>query len=106
MVQDKKQQRYRALSVRLSKIGYICQGSIGKVYTRCGNDYCPCAKNPAMKHGPYFMWTRKKNGKTVSKRLDKNQAKVLKSYRKNYQALKKIISEMKSLSEKTIFKEE
>lgn len=102
-MQPKNQQRYRKLSKQLTKIGYICQGSIGKVYTRCGNDYCPCSKDQSFKHGPYFMWTRKEKAKTVSKRLNKKQVALLKSYIKNYQTMKNIITEMKIFSEKTIF---
>ena len=98
-------QKYRTLTKQLANIGYICQGSIGIVYTRCGNDYCACAKNPHAKHGPYFMWTRKEKGKTVSKRLDKKQVTLLKSYMKNYNNLKNVIAVMKSLSEKSIFQE-
>lgn len=98
-------EKYRTLTKQLANIGYICQGSIGIVYTRCGNDYCACAKNPHAKHGPYFMWTRKEKGKTVSKRLDKKQVALLKSYMKNYNYLKNVIAIMKSLSEKSIFYE-
>lgn len=96
-------QKYRTLTKQLANIGYICQGSIGTVYTRCGNDYCDCAQNPDAKHGPYFMWTRKEKGKTISKRLDKKQVKLVKSYMKNYNNLRKCIAIMKSLTEKTIF---
>lgn len=96
---------YQDTVKRLVDIGCICQGSIGKVFTRCGNDYCPCARDPNAKHGPYWLWTRKENGKTVSKRLDKKQVAMVKTFIKNHENLKKIIAKMKTLSEKAIFQE-
>jgi len=104
-MQRKLHQQYQSLKKQLLKIGYICQGSVGRVYTRCGNDYCPCAKNERHKHGPYYLWTRKEKAKTVSKRLDKMRVERLKSYIKNFRSLKNTIKKMKQLSEKAIYKE-
>jgi hypothetical protein len=97
-------QKYEVLRKELVEVGYICIGSINKVYTRCGNSYCPCKSDDKKKHGPYFLWTRKINGKTVSKRIDKVQVKQLKEYFKNYRKLKNLIDGMIAVTEKIAIK--
>ena len=48
-------------------IGYISAGPLTRRYTRCANSRCRChAGHP---HGPYWQWSAKVNGKTVTKRL-------------------------------------
>lgn len=90
--------KFNALKVQLRSIEPICLGSINTVYTKCGNDYCECFKDKTKRHGPYFLWTRKKNGKTISKRLSKKQVNSCKKFINNYAKLKKIIDKMLDIS--------
>lgn len=95
-------QKYEVLRNELLGVGYIGMGSINTVYTRCGNSYCPCKLDDKKKHGPYYLWTRKINGKTVSWRIDKAQVKQIKEFFKNYRKMKKLIDTMMTVSEKII----
>lgn len=38
---------------------------------------CPCAENPAARHGPYFSVSRVVRGKTESRWLDAEEAKTV-----------------------------
>ena len=54
MEKEQLQQKYRELSKKLSKIGYICKGSVMSVYIKCGKPYCRCKTDKNTKHGPYM----------------------------------------------------
>jgi len=41
--------------------------------TRCGYPRCRCHADPPLLHGPYHQWTRKINGKTVTRMLTDDQ---------------------------------
>ena len=98
MEKEGLQQEYRELSKKLSKIGYICKGSVMSVYVKCGKPYCRCKTDENAKHGPYTVWTRKVKGKTVTKYLSEKQAKLCREYIQNSKKLESIIKEMRNLS--------
>ena len=101
-MKEKKMQelekKYEKLKEQFLKISYICIGSINTVYTKCGNDYCICSKDETKKHGPYYLWTRKNKGKTISIRLSKNQVRVCKKFIDNNKKLKDLITKMIDVS--------
>ena len=82
----------------------ILNGSLVKQYKQCGKLNCRCYEDKKFWHGPYFIWTRKVNGKTVTKTLNKNQAAAVKIAIKEMKKLKFIIERWKSLSLKEIEK--
>jgi len=93
---------YKRLKKEILKIGYICKGSIVPSYRKCGKPYCKCAKRENEKHGPYWLWTRKVKGKTVSKNLSKKQVKLGKNFILNSKKLDEIIQQMRKLSEEAL----
>jgi len=94
--------KYNELKRELINIGYICKGSIVPSYRKCGKLYCKCAKNENAKHGPYWLWTRKEKGKTISKPLSKKQIKLCEEFIQNSKILEKIIKEMREISIKAV----
>jgi hypothetical protein len=60
---------YKNLAARLTQVGYIASGSVQSRLTRCANPNCRCNQDPPRRHGPYWQWTTKKHGKTISRRL-------------------------------------
>jgi len=91
-------EQFFALKREILKIGYICKGSIVPLYRKCGKPNCHCAKDESAKHGPYFVWTRKEKGKTVTKALSKKQMKLCEEYIQNHKKLEKIIVQMRNIS--------
>ena len=96
------QTRYGKLKAALRKIGFICPGSVAKRYMPCGNPSCGCAAGPYAHHGPYYEWTRKVRGKTVSVRLTAEQARLYQEWIQNDRRLKKILGRMRVLSMRLI----
>ena len=96
------QTRYGQLKAALAKIGFICPGSVARRYMPCGNSSCGCAAGPHAHHGPYYEWTRKVRGKTVSVRLTSEQAGLYREWIQNDRRLKKILARMRALSMRLI----
>ena len=51
-----------------------------------------------MRHGSYHIWTKKINGKTVTRSLSKKQTEQCLRYIQNLKKMEKIIEEMKKIS--------
>lgn len=98
MEKEQLQKEYSELSKKLSKIGYICKGSVMVLYVKCGKPYCRCKTDENAKHGPYNIWTRKVKGKTVTRHLSEKQANLCREYIQNSKKLESIIKEMRNLS--------
>jgi len=57
----------------LAQAGFILPGTLTERMTRCGRANCRCHAGPPRLHGPYHQWTRKVNGKTVTRILTDDQ---------------------------------
>ena len=94
------QRRYRELAAELADLGYIAAGSITQRSTRCGTPSCRCHADPPQLHGPYWQWTAKVNGKTVTRRLSQTDAKLYQEWISNDRQLRKTITKMRQLAAK------
>lgn len=79
--------RHRAALAALATIGLVLRGSIARRLTRCGNPACRCHADPPMLHGPYYIWTRKVAGKTVTAQLRPEYAALCKDWNRNMRTL-------------------
>jgi hypothetical protein len=91
---------YRQLTERICEIGYIAAGSITHRYTRCGSTGCRCHADPPQPHGPYWQWTAKINGKTVTRRLTDAEARLYQQWIDNDRQLRALIEQMRDVSVK------
>ena len=95
---DEYLRQFEAYRDELVQIGFILTGSITKRFMRCGTPGCKCQTDPKAIHGPYFEWTRKVRGKTVSVRLKENEAKQLMEWIENKRHFYKTISKMEKVT--------
>lgn len=89
---------YQELRRELSQIGYLVKGSIQVRRMLCGQAACRCHKNPRYRHGPYYWWTSKVAGKTVTVILPKEEGELYHEWAKNRQRLEALIEKMYQLS--------
>jgi len=94
------QRSYRQLAERISDIGYIAAGSITQRYTRCGTASCRCHADPPQPHGPYWQWTAKIDGKTVTRRLTETEADLYQQWIDNDRQLRALIDRMRKVAAK------
>jgi hypothetical protein len=90
--------RYRALADQIRQLGFIASGSLIERYTVCASLGCRCHADPPMRHGPYFQYTRKVAGKTVTARLTAEQAQRYRDQIANRRKLDAIIAAMDEIS--------
>jgi hypothetical protein len=64
------------VAARLAKPKPMRRGSISERFMKCGQATCRCHKDPAARHGPYVSVTRMVKGKTSSRYLTVEQAKL------------------------------
>jgi hypothetical protein len=87
--------RYERLVRRLGKVGPILQGTITQ---RTINREGVRSPGESKTYGPYYQWTWKQDGKTVTVNLTASQAKAYQRAIENNQRLQKLIQEMRNLS--------
>lgn len=96
------QARYRELAERISQIGFVAPGSITHRYTRCGSPGCACHADSPQRHGPYWQWTAKVDGKTVTRRLSETEAHLYQKWIDNDRQLRELTSQMRQVAANAI----
>ena len=71
---------------------------------RCGKPQCACGKDPSKRHGPYYEWTYKARGKTVTVRLAPEAASFFRAAARQYRKLKTILNRMETISRQALGK--
>ncbi|MDQ3770369.1 MAG: hypothetical protein M3370_12965 [Actinomycetota bacterium] len=94
------ERRYRELAAELATIGLIHSGSVTRRYTRCGTPSCRCHADPPQPHGPYYQWTTKVNGKTVTRRLSPAEAELYQEWIANDRRMRHLIQQMRQVAAK------
>jgi hypothetical protein len=94
------QRRYRELAERIAELGFISSGSVLRVHNRCGTASCRCHGDPPQLHGPYWQFTVKVDGKTVTRRLSETEARLYQEWISNDRQLRKLIAQMRQVAAK------
>jgi len=92
------QRRYRTLTDQVRELGFIASGSLIERYTVCASPGCHCHADPPTRHGPYYQYTRKVAGKTVTTRLTAEQAQRYRDQITNRRKLDELIAAMDEVS--------
>lgn len=86
------------VSKKLSEIGFVLPGTLVNKKMRCGKKSCACRAEPPTLHGPYWVWTRKVKGKTVTRMLSDDQVKRYAIWFQNWRRLRELTTELQALS--------
>jgi hypothetical protein len=87
--------KYKCLLQRVAQIGIAIPGTIRKVYLKCGKQNCCCMTGIERdRHGPYYFWDRKVNGRLTSLSIAKKDLALYKQYISNRKVLEKITTEI------------
>ena len=95
---DRDSDRYEALKRELADVALIRRGSLVRRLMPCGKAGCRCQARPPQLHGPYYQWTRKVRGKTVTVRVSGDEARLLEQWIGNGRRLHRIVGEMERVS--------
>ena len=94
--------RFEELKADLARIEYFSKGTLQARMIKCGKAKCPCGADPKRRHGPYFEWTYKEQGKTVSVRLTAKAAPLFQAASTQYRRLKSALARLEKLSRQAI----
>ena len=98
---DPTDRRRRELQAEIAAISHVLPGSLNVITNRCGKPTCRCHADPPQLHGPYLTWTRKVAGKTITRRLNTDQAKRYRPWLENNHRLRALIAELEALNVQT-----
>jgi hypothetical protein len=91
------EKRHRTLLAELADIGLVLRGTIAPRLMRCGNPTCRCKAHPPQLHGPYYVWTRKVAGKTVTAMLPPEQAAPCQEWSRNMRKFDRIARQLQAI---------
>ncbi|MGH9058722.1 MAG: DUF6788 family protein [Acidimicrobiales bacterium] len=91
--------RYRDLARSLAEIGFIASGSVTRRLTHCNKAGCRCGADPPRLHGPYYQWTAKVAGRTVTRRLSATEAALYSEWIANDRRLRRIVGDMRKVAD-------
>jgi hypothetical protein len=89
--------RHRAALAEVATLGLVLRGSIARRLTRCGHPGCRCHADPPLLHGPYYIWTRKVAGKTVTAQLKPEYAALCQDWNRNMRTLDRTVRQLQAL---------
>jgi len=90
--------RHQRIVKGLSEVGLALHGSVEVRRTRCGTAGCACHGEPPKLHGPYIVWTRKVEGRTVTRVLTEDQYAEYRDLFQSSGRLKQLVSDLHDLT--------
>src|ERR1700730_7755499 len=91
-------QRFREAQQEIQQVEYFLKGTVLKRMMKCGQPLCACHRDAAKRHGPYFEWTYKAQGKPANTKLSPQAAPLYRAATKQHRKLKAILARMERLS--------
>ena len=93
-------QRARAarIAAELSAVGLALPGTLIQRHVRCGKPRCACHADPPALHGPYWQWTRKVAGKTITRLVPDEQVADYRQWIDNDRRLRALVAELEALT--------
>jgi hypothetical protein len=94
--------RTRELRKAIEAMDYLAFGTLHSRTKTCGKPNCRCRKDPKARHGPYYEWTRLKDGRLVHSNVSPEQATLLERAIANYRKVQELIRQWRDVSEADI----
>jgi hypothetical protein len=86
------------ITAELARAGFALPGTLTVRSYACGKTNCRCHADPPRLHGPYAEWTRKINGKTVTRRLTPAELASYQPLFDNARKLRALLAELQDLT--------
>lgn len=92
--------RVRQLAAQLARTGFLTKGTVIRHYARCGNPDCRCRRDPSQRHGPYYRWSTKLAGKTVTRHLSDEEGRLYVEWIAERRRVREILDQIERISER------
>jgi hypothetical protein len=88
----------------IGEVDLLVAGTLSVRRKTCGRKNCRCSTDPAARHGPYYEWTRMKDGRFVNTMVTAEQAALLEQAIANYRNVQELLKRWHEVSAAEIFK--
>jgi hypothetical protein len=85
---------FNDLKQKLLAVGIPIPGTIHALYARCGSPTCPCASDDTKRHGPYYRWHYRLQGRIKVQGIDKADMPQFQEWIENREKIYKIVEEL------------
>jgi len=82
----------------MAEVGFALPGSLTVRAYKCGKPNCRCRADPPQLHGPYALWTRKIDNKTVTRKLTDDELATFEPFFDNAKKLRALMAELQELT--------
>jgi hypothetical protein len=86
------------IAAELAAAGFALPGTLTVRAYACGKTGCRCHADPPRLHGPYAEWTRKIDGKTVTRRLTPAELTDYQPLFDNAKKLRALLADLQDLT--------
>ena len=86
------------LKAEIASVGFVSPGSVVRRFMPCGKPGCRCQGDPPQLHGPYWQWSHKVGGKTITRRLTEDQARLYQQWIANRRRIDQLLARMEQVS--------
>jgi hypothetical protein len=86
------------LKDQIAVVGFVSPGSVVRRYMPCGKPGCRCQGDPPKLHGPYWQHSHKVGGKTITRRLTPDQARLYQQWIANRRRIDQLLAQMEQVS--------
>jgi hypothetical protein len=93
-----QQARAARIAAQIAGLGLALPGTLIQRRVRCGTAGCRCHADPPDLHGPYWQWTRKHAGKTVTRLVPDDQVDDYRQWLDNHRRLRELVAELEDLT--------
>jgi hypothetical protein len=94
----RQQDRAAAIAAEIAGLGLALPGTLIQRHMRCGRAGCRCHDDPPELHGPYWQWTRKQAGKTVTRLVPDDQVDDYRQWLNNHRRLRDLVAELEDIT--------
>ena len=91
-------QRRKRIARALAEIDHVLPGTVTVRLGPCGKPACRCHADSPQLHGPYISWTRKVDGKTLTRLLTEEQWADYRPWFESSKRLKALTAELEAMS--------
>ncbi len=91
-------ERFAELRREFESLQFFCKGTVLERKMKCGQPNCGCHNDPAKRHGPYWEWTYKVQGRTVNVRLRPEAGPLYQAASLEHRRLKSLLRRLETIS--------
>jgi hypothetical protein len=92
---DAVRREYRQVAARIADLGFIHHGTV--IHRHAAS---PDARDDTPGRSPYYQWTSKHAGKTVTRTLTEDEADLYREWIANDRELRSLITQLRAISER------